>query len=156
MFTVQLNTLTPKDYVTLYASVGWTSPSEAQVTIALQHSSLTVSVWDDDRIIAMGRMIGDHAISFFIKDVAVHPEYQGRGAGKLIMDTMIACIKRTVPQGYPVVLELISSEGKEPFYEKFNFGKKPGYGMGYGMMALVIGEKPAGNNSQQACTMKLS
>ena len=144
MFTVQQNTLTSAEYAALYASVGWTPPSEAQIALALVHSDLTVSVYDNGQLIAMGRMIGDHAISFFIKDVAVRPEYQGRGAGKLIIHTMIAYIQSTVPAGYHASLELISSEGKEPFYETFGFGKKPGDGMGHGMMALVVGEKPAG------------
>ena len=150
MFTVLQNTLTAKEYVDLYASVGWTPPPEAQVAIALTHSALTVTVMDGGQPVAMGRIIGDYAISFFVKDVAVRPEYQGRGAGKLVMDTIIRYIQNTVPEGYNVCLELISSEGKEPFYEAFGFGKKPGHGMGHGMMALVVGKKTANGSYPRA------
>jgi GNAT superfamily N-acetyltransferase len=143
MLTVQQNTLTPAEYIDLYASVGWQPWPEAQVAVALKNSDLTVSIRDGGKLIAMGRIIGDGAVSYFVKDVAVRPEYQRKGAGKLVMDTMIAYIKQTVPAGFHVCLELISSEGRESFYEAFGFGKKPGHGMGHGMMALVIGEKPA-------------
>ncbi len=149
MFTVMHNTLTPAEYADLYASVGWTPPPLEQIAIALAHSDLTVSVWDNGTLIAMGRIIGDHAISFFVKDIAVRPDYQGRGAGKLIMDTMIAFIRETVPQGYNVSMELIASEGKEGFYGPFGFGAKPGDGMGHGMMALVVGQKPVGGSPRR-------
>ena len=149
MLTVHQNTLTPLEYVELYASVGWPPPSLAQAAVALAHSDLTVSVREDSRPVAMGRIIGDHAMSFFVKDLAVRPEYQGRGAGTLMMNTIIAHIRATVPEGYHVCLELISSEGREGFYEPFGFGKKPGDGMGHGMMALVDGEKPAASVTER-------
>ncbi|HPF87960.1 MAG TPA: GNAT family N-acetyltransferase [Candidatus Limiplasma sp.] len=142
MFTVHENTLSAAEYIDLYASVGWTPPLPKQVETALQHSDFTVCVWDNDRPIGMGRIIGDGAISYFVKDVAVRPEYQGRGAGRLMMNAILGYVRKTVPAGYHVCLELISSQGMEPFYEAFGFGKKPGNGMGHGMMALVIGEKP--------------
>lgn len=132
MFTIQQNTLTSAEYAALYASVGWTPPSEAQIALALAHSDLTVSVYDNGQLIAMGRMISGHAISFFIKDVAVRPEYQGRGAGKLVMETLIAFIQSTVPEGYHVSMELISSEGKKRFTEPSALAKSRATGWATG------------------------
>lgn len=142
MFTVQENTLSAATFIELYASVGWMPPPLEQAAAALQNSNLTVCVLEGDKPIGMARIIGDGAISYFVKDVAVRPEYQGRGAGRLMMNAILRYIRKTVPAGYHVCLELISSQGMEPFYEAFGFGKKPGDGMGHGMMALVIGEKP--------------
>ena len=142
MFTVHENTLSAAEYIDLYASVGWTPPPIEQAATAILNSDFTVCVTENERPIGMGRIIGDGAISYFVKDVAVRPEFQGRGAGRLMMDAILAHIRKSVPAGYHVSLELISSEGMEPFYQAFGFGKKPGDGMGHGMMALVIGEKP--------------
>jgi len=142
MFTIHENALSAANYIDLYASVGWTPPLPEQAETALRNSDFTVYVTEDDKPVGMGRIIGDGAISYFVKDVAVRPAYQGRGAGRMMMDTLLGYIRRTVPAGYHVCLELISSQGMEPFYETFGFGKKPGDGMGHGMMALVVGEKP--------------
>ena len=142
MFTVHENTLSAATFIDLYASVGWTPPLPEQVETALRHSAFTVYVSKGDQPIGMGRVIGDGAISYFVKDVAVRPDYQGRGVGRLMMNAILDYIRAAVPAGYHISLELISSEGMEPFYEAFGFGQKPGDGMGHGMIALVIGEKP--------------
>lgn len=150
MFTVQLNTLTAAQYLSLCTSVGWSPPSQAQAEIALKHSCLTVGVWEGGRPVAMGRIVGDHAICFLVKDVVVSPEYQGRGAGRLVMETIVAYVQSDVPDGCNVSLELFASEGKEPFYEPFGFQKRPGPGKGHGMIAMVKGKKPAGMEALRA------
>jgi len=141
MFKVHENSLSSKEYTELYESVGWQVPSEAQVTLALSNSNFTVCIKDGDKAIGMGRVIGDGAMSYFIKDVAVLPAYQGKGVGTMIINSIVKHIEDTVPMGFYVSLELISSEGKEPFYEKLHFGKKPGRGMGHGMMGRVEGRR---------------
>lgn len=132
--------LSVDEFILLYNSVGWNPPEKEQVALALNNSNYTICVKDGEKTIGMGRVIGDKAMSFFIKDVAVLPEYQGQGIGRIIINSIIEHIKTSVPKGYGVCVELISSKGMEPFYEKFGFGKKPSDGMGHGMMSLVIGE----------------
>lgn len=141
MKSLALVPLTAKDYIVLYNAVGWQAPPESQVALALKNSSYTICIKDRNKPVGMGRVIGDGAISYLIKDVAVLPTYQNQGVGTIIVTRIIEHIKASVPLGFGVSVELISSEGKELFYEKFLFGKKPGDGMGHGMMALVIGEK---------------
>ena len=140
MLNIHEQSLTADEFIILYNSVGWNSPKKEQVTLALENSSFTVCIKDGEIPVGMGRLIGDGALSFFIKDIAVLPDYQNRGIGKMILDRIIDYIKTSIPKGCGVCVELISSEGTESFYEKFGFGKKPGNGMGHGMMTLVVGE----------------
>lgn len=141
MFKIYKQALTSDEFIELYSSVGWEAPLKEQVSIALANSNFTICVKDNDKPIGMGRIIGDGALSYYIKDVAVLPEYQGKGIGKLVIQGIFDYIEQTTPKGFGVCVELISSENKEEFYEKFGFGKKPGDGMGHGMMTLVIGIK---------------
>lgn len=141
MFEVCKQLLTSDEFIELYSSVGWQPPLKEQVSAALANSNFTICVKDNGKPVGMGRTIGDGAISYYIKDVAVLPTYQGKGIGKIIIKGIFDYIKQTTPKGYGVCVELISSENKEAFYEKFGFGKKPGDGMGHGMTTLIIGTK---------------
>lgn len=38
----------------------------------------------------MGRIVGDGALNFDIVDVAVDPLHQGKGLGRVIMETLVA------------------------------------------------------------------
>jgi len=125
----------------LYESVGWQPPTEEQIALALNNSNFTVCIKDNNQPVGMGRVIGDGAISYFIKDVAVLPDYRNQGIGTMIINSITNHIKATVPLGFYASVELISSEGKEAFHEKLNFGKKPGDGMGHGMMGRVEGQR---------------
>ncbi|MDU5322788.1 MULTISPECIES: GNAT family N-acetyltransferase [Bifidobacterium] len=42
-------------------------------------------IFDDGKPIGMARLLGDYAMAYLIKDVAVLSEYQHRGAGTLLM-----------------------------------------------------------------------
>jgi len=141
MIEIFKQTLSADEYLELYISAGWPPPEKEQIAIALENSTFTVLIKENGKPVGMGRIIGDGAISYFIKDVVVLPDYQSKGIGKAIIHTILEYIRQTSPIGWGVCVELISSENKEGFYEKFGFGKKPGNGMGHGMMALVIGKK---------------
>ena len=64
--------------------------------------------------IAMGRIIGD-GLYFTIVDVVVHPDYQGKGLGTLIIQKLMEHIEQGVPTGGRVSIQLISGKGKENF-----------------------------------------
>ncbi|WP_087943105.1 GNAT family N-acetyltransferase [Clostridium cellulovorans] len=84
----------------------------------------------------MGRMFGDNSMSYFIKDVVVSPEYQGKGIGKLLINDMIAFIKEKTPKGWKFCVELMSASGKEVFYEKLGFERRPSVMFGAGMFLI--------------------
>lgn len=85
----------------------------------------------------MGRMFGDNSMSYFIKDVVVMPKYQGKGIGKLLINDMLSFIKERTQEGWKFCVELMSASGKEAFYEKFGFERRPSITGGAGMFLMI-------------------
>ena len=71
-------------------------------------------VVDGGKLIGIGRAISDGVASSAIYDVVVLPEHQGRGAGRLIMQDLLA----QLPAGS---ILLVPVPGKEEFYAKLGF-----------------------------------
>lgn len=134
---VELNQLKSEEFIILFHSVGWYPPEVNQVEIALDNSICTFSLYEDNELIGMARILGDKAMSFYIKDFVILPEKQNKGNGKLLMNTIIATINNKLSNGYKVSIELISSKGKEEFYEKFGFENRPCDYDGAGMFMMI-------------------
>lgn len=120
-FTVRHNTLTAGEFIYLWNSVWDGAPSPEQTALAMEHSIFRVSVYDGEKIIAMARMIGDLGLNYYIKDVIVHPDYQKRGVGRILVDELLGFVKRSGISGTTVTVELCAMPDKMPFYEKFGF-----------------------------------
>lgn len=135
--TVQINELSPDLYLCLYRSVGWDAPGLDQIEKALEGSLATFCACDGNMPVGMARLIGDGGMSFYIKDFAVLPDYQGQGVGRVLMNAMESWIKEQLQPGWAVSLELISSKGRESFYAKFGFEQRPNDWDGAGMMKMV-------------------
>ena len=135
--TVQINELSPDLYLCLYRSVGWDAPGLDQIEKALEGSLATFCACDGDMPGGMARLIGDGGMSFYIKDFAVLPDYQGQGVGRALMNAMESWIEKQLKPGWAVSLELISSKGRESFYAKFGFEQRPNDWDGAGMMKMV-------------------
>ena len=125
MFEIKRGILTAEQFNILIESVGWGHRLIEQVESALKNSLYTVCIIEGNKVIAMARMIGDNSMSYFIKDVVVIQEYQGKGVGKLIINDILSYIKERTPKDWKVSVELMSASGKEAFYEKFGFHKRP-------------------------------
>ncbi|WP_427127873.1 GNAT family N-acetyltransferase (plasmid) [Priestia megaterium] len=87
--------------------------------LSLKNSIFTVIVKDNNKIIGMGRVVGDGAIYFYIQDVIVHPNYRGIGMGKDIMNSLVEYLKENAPS--KAFVGLFISNGKENFYKKYHF-----------------------------------
>ena len=135
--TVQINELSPDLYLCLYRSVGWDAPGLDQIEKALEGSLATFCACDGDMPVGMARLMGDGGMSFYIKDFAVLPDYQGQGVGRALMNAMESWIEKQLKPGWAVSLELISSKGRESFYAKFGFEQRPNDWDGAGMMKMV-------------------
>lgn len=119
--TVQYNTLTAEEFISLWESVWDGAPTFEQVTLGLQHTLFRVSVWDGDKVVAMARMIGDLGLDYYIKDVVVRPEYQGRGIGRRMINELLRFINDNGVPDTEIFVELCAMPDKIPFYEKFGF-----------------------------------
>ncbi|KAI7868659.1 GCN5-related N-acetyltransferase [Mucor mucedo] len=98
------------------------SPKSVEVAKrALPHTVYGVSVVNnqDNSIVGMGRIVGDRYLALTIVDVAVFPEHQKKGLGKLIMETLMTYIKANVTRDCYITL---MADGDAKFlYEKYGF-----------------------------------
>ena len=99
----------------------------------MDHTLFRVSVFDGKQIVGMARVIGDMGLCYYIKDVVVLPEYQGKGIGSNMVKRLIQYVKEASVSGTSVSLCLMSAKDKEGFYEKLGFFKRPCEWEGAGM-----------------------
>ena len=77
---------TVDEFVTVTAAVGWTDAYDPTAIPASLAASLHgVVAVEDDRVIGLGRLVGDGAIYYYLQDLAVLPERQRRGVGAAIL-----------------------------------------------------------------------
>ena len=119
--TVRENSFSADEFIDLWRSVWDGAPTREQAALALEHSVYRAGVYDGDRIVAMARMIGDLGLCYYIKDVIVRPEYQHQGVGKLMIDELLAFIRRNGIPETQIFVELCAMPDKIPFYAKFGF-----------------------------------
>ncbi len=110
---------TVAEHRALFEAVGWKPYATAAAETSLAHSLCGAVVLDGECLIGMGRVIGDGGKFFYVQDVAVLPEYQGRGVGTLIMDHLLAWIKQNAP--HEPFVGLFATGVAIPFYAKYGF-----------------------------------
>lgn len=125
-YMVKYNTLTPEEFITLWESVWGDGPTIEQTRLAMEHTLFRVSVYDQDKVIAMARMIGDMGLNYYIKDVVVRPEYQHQGIGRLLIQELKRYINDHGIKGTDIFVELCAMPDKILFYEKYGFSSNEG------------------------------
>lgn len=78
-----------------------------------------------DKVIAMARLVGDGAMSFFLKDMVVEWKYQGNGIGCILLTHVEEYIRAQLQPGWEGYLQLVSAKEKEKFYEKLGYAIHP-------------------------------
>lgn len=115
------NVLKAEDFVRLKVATGFIDRPLEQVEKALKNGLFNVSAICDGKVVGMGRLVGDGAMYWYLQEIIVLPEYQGKGIGKSIVNRLIEHIRSTAIPGTKVSIGLTAVKGKEPFYEKFGF-----------------------------------
>ncbi|MFC7679067.1 GNAT family N-acetyltransferase [Paenibacillus sp. GCM10028914] len=132
------NTLTPEIYIELRRKVGFKQYSFEDVAMALEKTLFSVVIYDADKPVGIGRVLGDDRVVFFIKDVVVDPDYQNRSIGHDIMLSLMEYIEgKACKNAY---VGLMSTPNKEGFYKKFGFIQRPNEEFGHGMVKFVNNE----------------
>ncbi len=130
------NILVCEVYYGLRESVGWHNFSKEQTERALANSLYTVTAFNENQAVGMGRLIGD-GMYFMIADLVVHPDFQKKGIGGAIMDLLIGYVSRETPVEGRSSIQLIAEPGKEAFYEKRGFKRIPHEFCGSGMRKVI-------------------
>ena len=134
MILIKENVNSIEEFNYLYDAVGWGSYDEKVSEKALANTMYSVSVYDDDKIIGYGRIIGDGICFLYIHDVMVIPKYQNKKIGSQIMNKLLEKINQIKIENPYVRVYLGASKGKEKFYERFGFITREDANLGSGMI----------------------
>ena len=134
MISIKENVNSIEEFNYLYDAVGWGSYDEKVSEKALANTMYSVSVYDDDKIIGYGRIIGDGICFLYIHDVMVAPKYQNKKIGSQIMSKLLEKVNQIKIENPYVRVYLGASKGKEKFYERFGFITREDANLGSGMI----------------------
>ena len=133
--------ISPEDFMRLRNTMGWTPIAIEQAERGLRSAAKVICVKDDDEVIATARLLWDGGYQAQLCDVMVLPAYQRQGLGRLMVSTLVGWLQEQLKPGWSIKLNLSAAEGKEPFYEKLGFRRRPCDGAGSGMDRWMFGEK---------------
>ena len=105
-------------YQKIRSTTGWASMNDAAVRTALQNDLYSVHVLFNNALVGIGRVIGDGGMYFYIQDVIVVPQHQGKGVGTIIMREIGKFIQQVPHNAF---VGLMAADGTEGFYDKFGF-----------------------------------
>ncbi len=127
------NTLTAEEYLAIERQMGDPMTTQEQAERAIANQLFAVTAVKDGQIVGIARLLGDGAIYWYINDVWVLPEYQGKGIGRHMVSRLVEYVKEVSLPGTSVSLCLMCAKGKEGFYEKLGFFRRPCEWEGAGM-----------------------
>ncbi len=108
----------PEKIIQLYKANKWSSaekPTELYNALINSHSLITA--WHKEELIGIGNAISDGHLVVYYPHLLVHPNYQGKGIGKMIMDKMQEKYK-------DFHMQMLTADGKAiEFYRKAGFQK---------------------------------
>ena len=112
--------------------MGLTDISIEQAQKSMSHNLYSIVAVKDDEIIGMGRLLGDGVLFWYLNDILVLTEHQGKEIGKNIVNKLIQYIKENSVPNTSASIFLFCAKDKEGFYEKLGFMdscKSSGLGM---------------------------
>ena len=113
------------EFLEVIESVGFKTYSKEQVEKALNNTMYMVKAIIDDKVVGIGRVVGDYSIVCCLTDICVKPEYQGKGIGSKIVNKLKNMVEAGVKEGEKMQIELTPTAGNEEFYKKAGFKYKP-------------------------------
>lgn len=119
VYSIVLRTPSTDEYLHLRAVAGLSPFSEEAARKGLPQTVFSALVLYEGSAVGMGRLIGDGGCFFQVVDIAVHPEHQGRGLGKMIMTAIMGHIESELPAS--AYVSLIADVPANTLYEKFGF-----------------------------------
>lgn len=119
------NEIDSNDFINIRENLEWNSIPKDLVEKAIKGSMFNVSVFDNDKCVGVGRLVGDHALKGMLTDVMVLKEYQGKGVGKLVVTNLIKQLEESIKEGECFQLEASPTASNRDFYVKCGLKYKP-------------------------------
>ncbi|MBU5345039.1 GNAT family N-acetyltransferase [Paenibacillus lautus] len=94
-----------QEYMDLKAAAGLPEVEISAIATALNRSVLSLLARDDnDRLIGMGRVVGDGAFYFQLVDIMVAASHLYQGVEEMIVSELLSRLKKTAPSGAEVTV----------------------------------------------------
>jgi ribosomal protein S18 acetylase RimI-like enzyme len=106
-----------EDYINIRIKAGLSGRTPEAAKIGLSNSIFAVQIIYKEQTVGIGRIIGDGGCFFQIVDVAVLPDHQKKGLGKMIMSSLMKYLDANAPKSSYV--SLIADQ--PDFYPQFGF-----------------------------------
>lgn len=113
-YRIDFEGVTAKSLQDLFRAAGLEGRVGEKILRAFKNSALVCFAMADGRLIGTCRAITDGEYHAFVYDVAVHPEYQGRGIGKELMTRLLSQVRV-----WRVML--VADEKVQGFYRQVGF-----------------------------------
>jgi ribosomal protein S18 acetylase RimI-like enzyme len=100
----------------VYRSVGWRDLAEDPERLgrALRSSAEVATAWDGEAAVGVARMLSDGVFKAYIVNVAVRPDYRGRGVGSRLVEMLVA-------SNPDLTFHLRTRSRRYSFYERLGF-----------------------------------
>jgi len=104
--------------IELYKANEWSSAEKpTELKNALLNSHSLVTAWDKEKLVGLGNAISDGYLVVYYPHLLIHPEYQGKGIGHMIVDKFQEKYKN-------FHMQMLTADGKAiDFYKKVGFEK---------------------------------
>ena len=117
--------ITGKEFNEMRKSVDWKDTNIEQLDKALENSMIVIGIYEDNELVAMGRLVGDYYFKALLSDIIVKPSYQKKGYGKIVVTKILEIAKENMEEGDILCIEGSPTKGNIDFYLKCGFKYKP-------------------------------
>ena len=119
---------TAEEYIDLRLRSGMGAKDLKRSQIALDHSLFVASIFDNDLLVAFGRIAGDGGITYVVSDIMVDEAYRRRGLADQIMQAIDRYFdEHTHEDSY---ICLVANRPADRLYLKHRFEYLPEYKCG--------------------------
>ncbi len=112
-----------EDYIDLRMRSGMGDKDLVRSQKAIENSLFTVSIYDQEKLIAFGRIVGDAGITYVVSDIMVDEKYWRRGLANKIMQAIDTYLKENTFEDSYVCL--IANKPADVLYHKYKFAYLP-------------------------------
>jgi ribosomal protein S18 acetylase RimI-like enzyme len=118
--------LNVEDILYLYNDVGWSSYTKNIDSLikSIKNSLKVISVWDNDLLVGLIRVVGDGHSIIYIQDILILQKYQNSGIGKRLIEIILDKYKNVRQK----VLLTDKEEKNILFYKKVGFSMAEEFG----------------------------
>ncbi|HEV8506409.1 MAG TPA: GNAT family N-acetyltransferase [Chitinophagaceae bacterium] len=117
---------TAREYVSLISAVGWDKYYNHSLTEKILAAPVHGVVAEhENQVIGCALILSDEASFYYVKDVMVHPGWQRKHVGSLLMKELTSWLDANAPEN--AYVGLFTGENLAAFYKQFDFA--PVFGM---------------------------